>query len=201
MTDFNNTIPCWWLNNKYFEPYVYVEDAFTDSECDSIKEYCDKLNIENATISEDKITNNEIRQNNIAWLNNYDETTKFLYEKLTDYANTINDKFWQFNLEYLSTLQFTKYSAIGDKYCNHLDLTIPNSYEYRKLSFSLQLDDEDDYEGCDLIISLGDNEKISTKRKKGTINFFPSFMMHQVTPLLKGERNCIVGWICGPRFK
>ena len=67
------------------------------------------------------------------------------------------------------------------------------------MSFSIQLDPEDSYEGCDLTFNgLPKNEIL---RKQGTIVFFPSFILHTVTPLLSGTRRSLVGWICGPDFK
>ena len=40
-----------------------------------------------------------------------------------------------------------------------------------------------------------------TKRKKGTIIFFPSYTLHEVTKVTKGTRRALVGWATGPAFK
>ena len=56
------------------------------------------------------------------------------------------------------------------------------------------------YEGGDLQFML--NQKIvSAPREKGTIIVFPSFMMHRVTPITKGVRKSIVGWVAGPPYR
>ncbi|WP_299006958.1 hypothetical protein [uncultured Tenacibaculum sp.] len=45
------------------------------------------------------------------------------------------------------------------------------------------------------------NQKIvRVPREKGTIIVFPSFMMHCVTPITKGVRKSIVGWVAGPPY-
>ena len=41
----------------------------------------------------------------------------------------------------------------------------------------------------------------SVKRKRGFLTAFPSFSLHEVSPVTKGERYSLVGWITGPAFK
>ena len=41
---------------------------------------------------------------------------------------------------------------------------------------------------------------VTTNRNQGSIIIFPSFMMHQVTPITKGIRNSLVLWAYGPPF-
>ena len=70
----------------------------------------------------------------------------------------------------------------------------------RKLSFSLQLSDPEDYNGGDLVIYNG-NKPVKTKRQRGYMLVFPSFSVHEVTKLTKGTRYSLVGWIAGENFK
>jgi len=64
----------------------------------------------------------------------------------------------------------------------------------------MQLSDPDEYEGGDLQFMF--NQKIvSAPREKGTIIVFPSFMMHRVTPITKGVRKSIAGWVAGPPYR
>ena len=37
--------------------------------------------------------------------------------------------------------------------------------------------------------------------KKGKLFLFPSFILHRVKPVTKGERNSLVGWVSGSNFK
>jgi PKHD-type hydroxylase len=67
----------------------------------------------------------------------------------------------------------------------------------RKISASLLLNDESEYEGGDLVVL---DEIIKTK-KQGTIIVFPSFMAHQVTPITRGVRYSAVCWMGGPKWK
>ena len=75
----------------------------------------------------------------------------------------------------------------------------------RKLSFTLQLSEPDEYEGgeFDLEISGPNAEKRfeTMKMPKGSIVVFPSYMWHRVRPVTSGVRKSLVGWIMGPPFR
>jgi PKHD-type hydroxylase len=70
----------------------------------------------------------------------------------------------------------------------------------RKLSFVLFLNDVSEYEGGKLLL-YNATEPLIPEALKGTIVFFPSYVLHEVTPVTKGTRNTLVGWVSGPRFK
>jgi predicted 2-oxoglutarate/Fe(II)-dependent dioxygenase YbiX len=91
-----------------------------------------------------------------------------------------------------------KYSADrSDHYIWHTDL-IQDTY-IRKLSFSIQLTDPAEYDGGDLeFIPFIKDDNI---RKQGHITIFPSFCTHRVTPVTRGIRHVIVGWVYGPEFR
>ena len=83
----------------------------------------------------------------------------------------------------------------------HQDWVNENIELVRKLSFSLQLSDPDDYEGgnVQLLDELG--KSYITPRKRGTIVLFDSRTQHRVLKVTKGTRKSIVGWGVGPRWK
>ena len=67
----------------------------------------------------------------------------------------------------------------------------------RKISIVLQLSDPEEYEGGELEMFVSkDIQKIP--KKKGAAVLFPSYCMHRVTPVTKGERRSIVLWVSGP---
>jgi PKHD-type hydroxylase len=136
----------------------------------------------------------------VSWMNSNDPEAAWIYRKLTDAVNTVNKQFWEYDLDYIETLQYTIYDEHDDHYNGHIDMMLTGLH-MRKLSFSLQLDDPDTYEGCDLEMSSGGQTWVPTKRTQGTFIAFPSWLMHRVTPLTSGSRRSIVGWVCGPKFK
>ena len=71
----------------------------------------------------------------------------------------------------------------------------------RKLSFSLQLSDPDDYEGGNVEFIDDSDKNFIGPRQRGTIILFDSRTKHRVNKVTKGVRRSIVGWVLGPRWK
>lgn len=84
-------------------------------------------------------------------------------------------------------------------------------FSTRKLSFSIQLSDPSSYDGGDLefappnTMSFGPDATYESVRKtirmQGGMVIFPSYMLHRVTPVTRGTRYAIVGWVHGPAFR
>ena len=70
----------------------------------------------------------------------------------------------------------------------------------RKLSITIQLTDPKEYEGGELELKIG-NKPMIMKKDQGRLLMFPSFFLHQVNTITKGERNSLVVWITGSQFK
>ena len=85
----------------------------------------------------------------------------------------------------------------GSHYDWHIDAG--NSVPHRKLSFTIQLSDPEDYVGGDMEF-IGTNVHKEALRQKGTCIIFPSFLPHRITKVTKGKRFAIVGWIHGPTY-
>jgi len=84
---------------------------------------------------------------------------------------------------------------------NHLDFLKRNCEYVRKLSFSLQLSDPDDYEGGNVQFLDEDGKSYIAPRQRGCIVLFDSRTQHRVLKVTKGVRRSIVGWCIGPRWK
>ena len=69
----------------------------------------------------------------------------------------------------------------------------------RKISFSLLLND--DYEGGELQILKHPSGLTKVPKKAGTLVIFDSNCYHRVTPVKKGRRDVLVGWVIGPRWR
>jgi len=62
------------------------------------------------------------------------------------------------------------------------------------MSFTLFLSDPETYEGGELMMKeLGSS--IRVKPKAGQLVIYPTGVLHQVSPVTKGERLAVVGWI------
>tara|TARA_R100000278_G_scaffold69137_1_gene54825 strand:- start:642 stop:1277 length:636 start_codon:yes stop_codon:yes gene_type:complete len=83
----------------------------------------------------------------------------------------------------------------------HLDYLNKQTEYVRKLSFTLQLSDPDDYEGGNVELIDEANQNYIAPRQRGTIILFDSRTQHRVNKVTKGTRRSIVGWVVGPRWK
>jgi PKHD-type hydroxylase len=127
------------------------------------------------------------------------ENTAFIYRRLTDNIINLNSRFFNFHLSgFDEALQLTEYNAPSGKYKRHLDCGLGT--RIRKLSVVVQLSDPKDYEGGELLLHLGDSPD-KPNNPQGMMVVFPSYILHEVTPVTKGTRHSLVGWTCGEQFK
>lgn len=155
-----------------------------------------------------------------------DRLPKHLMDRIVDLTNQANEEAgWYFDLCYQENLQYTIYNGapVGEKggyYHWHADHggEIGDDGRYRKLSWVIQLTDPMEYEGGNFQFleptkqywELGrengrtklDLDKMITTvpwsgKQKGTFLAFPSFLFHQVQPVISGTRISLVGWVQG----
>lgn len=181
-----------------FAEYVYYQGLFLPHEIDRILDFWDEDKTIKATLSGDDTYNDELRRSSVMFIDNT-KANEWIYNKLAGLAiNCNNERYWFDLLGFHQNLQLTRYSE-GDFFDWHLDFGAGEISD-RKLSMTIQLSDPDDYEGGDLQFMINQNV-VTAPRKKGTIVIFPSFINHRVTPITKGTRQSIVGWIAGPPFR
>ena len=184
-----------------FPPLVTFANVFSRAECEEITRIGQTLFTKHAAVLEDQQTHTSIRKGHVSWFNPDEQATHWIYQKLTDAVNAVNQGNWGFDLEAIEPLQFTIYDELSDYYDSHIDLLVTRKDgKYRKLSFSLQLTAAADYEGCNLEIQVGPQSQLAP-RDQGSITFFPSVLLHRVTAITEGKRYSLVGWVAGPRFR
>ena len=181
------------------EPFVWWEGAFTEQELNWLRD--------KAKVAEEKaqvggggggVVNNEIRRSQITWLPNSPEA-EWVFSKLADVAAKLNAQYYDFDLiGFGEPLQLTHYDqSEHGMYGWHQDYGMGVS---RKLSMVVQLTDPSEYEGGNLQILTGSNPQ-NVRKQRGLIAVFPSYILHQVTPVTQGNRQSLVAWVSGPRFK
>ena len=85
--------------------------------------------------------------------------------------------------------------GVGDDFVNQ------NKELVRKLSFSLQLSNPEDYEGGELELVNETGESYVAPKTQGCLVLFDSRTRHRVRTVTKGTRKSLVGWVLGPRWK
>ena len=184
--------------------WAYWENAFTPEECARIIQAGSARTIIDATITTEVNANqleiNEsYRKNQISWLPTNDRELVWFYEKMSHIIKQMNIEFFKFDLHgFTEDMQFTKYNASGDNYKMHIDKIYTGLI--RKLTAVIQLSDPKDYDGCELELYTKYTPDVM-KKEQGTIILFPSYTVHQVTPLTRGTRYSLVSWVSGSPFK
>ena len=186
--------------------WVYWDDAFTEEELSQIETLCSSQEAEKAIVVGTNDINEieKIRKSRIRFYDR-NENTNWIFDKLNAVISTINERYYNYNLNGYSDFQYTEYHASEDgKYNWHMDMLHgPNTLNVtRKLSMVLCLSNpESDFSGGDFEINNGnpdEPEKIHMKR--GRMIIFPSYMIHRVKPITQGIRKTIVVWVTGPKF-
>jgi hypothetical protein len=164
--------------------------------------------------------NKNIRDSKNSWI----PTSHWIGGFLWYYIQRTNRENFCYDLTTIDgeTIQYTQYGE-GQFYNWHIDSGISNAYkpeqvlrssqiysqdlinvqsEYvRKLSFSLQLSDPEDYVGGEVQFLDSNGKTYFAPKERGTIIMFDSRTPHRVRKIKSGVRKSLVGWVIGPRWK
>jgi PKHD-type hydroxylase len=188
---------------------VGMPDVFNVDELKYLNSYMDNLELENGMITSEQTYGKpagseqyRISKTRFIFPN---EDTQWMFDRYNVAIDKLNQMYYNFDLNGFNELQFTEYrSADGGKFDFHCDIHYgePPSYMYemRKLSIVLLLND--DFEGGEFQINTKNEVNPQTiQLKPGTMIAFPSWVLHRVTPLTKGNRRSLVTWVLGPKFR
>ena len=171
------------------------------------------------------VLDEDIRKSKNTWI----PTTHWITGWLWHYVQAANRNNFLYDISFIESesMQFARY-GVGEYYHWHSDTSIPVQYKpqiqtsakesttddnylreraaienelVRKISFSLQLSDPDDYEGGNIQFIDESNKNYIAPRQKGTLIIFDSRTKHRVCKVRSGVRKSIVGWVLGPRWK
>jgi len=190
----------WYLNElEQQQQLCWNTDIFTCEEIERIIVIGKRLMINRSTTGAGENCLDHRRSFN-SWILQNDYTS-WIYRRLTDVILSNNEKFFKFDLTMIENLQFTYYSSEENGcYKGHTDPINWKMPHNRKLSMVIQLSSPDEYEGGELNLHTS-HEPTTIKKEKGLAVTFPSYTLHEVTPVTKGERYSLVAWVHGPTFK
>ena len=115
------------------------------------------------------------------------------YTELIEKKMLNNDLIKSFTLpKRIHGTMFTK-SLKGMKYGRHIDNAFMSTGR-ADLSFTIFLNEKDEYSGGELLIE-GLNSEDKFKLDSGGIIIYPSTYLHSVQEVISGERIVVVGWI------
>ena len=138
------------------------------------------------------------RTTTISWLP-FDEM-KEMYNDINIFIQKANLNHFGFgDVQITEQAQFTEYPE-GGFYDWHMDCDVAMTHEppVRKISMTLLLSPENQFEGGDLeLMAPGKRAKL----KQGHAVIFASFINHRVAPVTRGVRQSLVMWFGGTPFK
>ena len=177
--------------------YYWFKTGFNDDDISKIIKISENYEFNTGTTFSGIDEN--YRRSKVKWLS-YNDDSKWLYDKIFKYATEANNNCYKFRLHYLQdSLQYTFYDSSNEgKYDWHLDIG-KGSNSLRKLSGVILLNDTSEFEGGLLQMMTG-SKPITIPLEKGSVVFFPSFILHRVTPVTKGKRISLVFWIGGDHY-
>jgi len=143
-------------------------------------------------------TDTNKRVTTISWLP-FDEM-KEMYNDVNKFIQRANLNHFGFeDIQITEQAQFTEY-PVGGFYDWHMDCDVNMAHEppVRKISMTLLLSHENEFEGGDLeLMAPGKFAKL----KQGHAVIFASFLNHRVAPVTRGVRQSLVMWFGGKPFK
>ena len=208
------------MNLEYY--YWYFQSAIPPKICDDIIKYGLSQQEQTAftgDLSSDKeLTDKETkdlskkRKSNIVWMDD-----RWIYKEIHPYIIQANaNAGWNFEWDWSESCQFTKYklNQFYDWHCDSWNKPYdkpnePNSHgKIRKLSVTVSLSDETEYEGGDFEFDFRSSDDGSKQpqickeiKPKGSVVVFPSFVWHRVKPVISGTRYSLVMWNLGQPWK
>ena len=179
-----------WLLNKH------IPDNLCDFIIENFTDYTEGTVISGKS---DEVKQN-VRNSDICWI---DEP--FWCNMFLDIISRTNiNSGLRFDLSKIEPLQLTRYVAPHGHYDFHQDgngyTEVGTDKPTRKLSMTCLLNDPENFEGGQLEFFTA-TEPYSVDLKKGDIAIFPSYQMHRVKPVIKGERYSMVAWVSWPQFR
>lgn len=204
--------------------YAIIPQAISHDDCDFISDLGERLKKEKAEIRGGKTSHmRHVRNSTIAWFTNprNDQETKdmgnvysIIDSAVMAAAQDMDLTHW--NITDRQNFQYTVYTK-GQYYDWHRD-TFDDPHDepwkglMRKLSFTLLLNDPQEYENgqfeLDTSWKYGPHESWNRhfvleelfNIGKGSMIVFQSQLWHRVRPVKSGKRKTLVGWYLGPPF-
>jgi PKHD-type hydroxylase len=179
-----------------------TKPIFTPEQCDIISKLGRSMPPQNAQVgggSGGKY-DTKTRISHISWIPFNHPDAIPMYKKLEEMIHKTNRRHFGFeNMAINEQAQYTEYPE-GGFYDWHMDCDLIMKHEppVRKISMTLVLSPESDFEGGGLELARPGQ---IMRPKQGHAVFFASFVMHRVVPVTKGLRKSLVMWFGGEPFK
>lgn len=177
-----------------------VPNAFTTRECDRIVAAIADIPTDDALLV-GRNRDHNLRHAELVWIDDAGGLS-WVMTRLIELVSQSNKHQFDFDVrEFAESPQVALYDAVkGGQFAWHSDIGNGPAAGKRKLTLVLQLSDPDTYDGGDLEIRPSAQIQMAN-RAQGSVSVFPSFVLHQVTPMKRGIRRSLTVWAHGPPFR
>jgi len=177
-----------------------VPDAFSAGECERITAAITVAAATDALLV-GRTKDHTLRRAKLVWMDEVDGLG-WVMERLIELVRSANNDQFDFDVrEFSESPQVASYTAAdGGHFAWHSDIGRGPLAAKRKLTLVLQLSDPGCYDGGDLEI-MPSAQVLTANRAQGCVSIFPSFALHQVTPVRGGTRRSLTLWAHGPSFR
>ena len=188
---------CCWYETR-------IPESLMKSLLDDLDRVDENIFIKSEVNPHDSEVKDSVRKSQHCWI----PSTHWIGGFLWHYIRMANKDNFLYDISDIENdmIQYTQYNK-GDFYNWHTDMDICDINEpdqlVRKLSFTLQLTNEDEYTGGNLEFADFDDStyRFLVPKSRGTVIVFDSRTPHRVTPVKSGIRKSLVGWVVGKRWR
>ena len=177
-----------------------IDNIFTPRECQTIIATALNAPAANAALVGGQ-TASDIRRSETFWLDD-DTDGAWIFRRLLEAIAAANRQHFNFDLdEFQERMQVARYSATQSGFFDwHTDTGAGQLAARRKLTIVVQLSESSCYEGG-LLQTNADGHVATASQAIGSALILPSFVLHHVTPVTRGERYSMTLWAHGPAFR
>jgi len=140
-----------------------------------------------------------VRSSDLSWIHD-----KKLAATVYPYMQSANEQAgWNYDIRGLELpAQLTRYSKGQFDSCHRDSLGDHQNSEIMPIKLSMSIILNDEFEGGGFeFVGRNQERQPNFDNKRGSICVFPSFMLHEVKPIVSGIRYSLVVWFVGPAFK
>jgi len=177
-----------------------VSGAFSAEECDRIVVLAGSSTSNDAGLV-GQATDHNLRRADLVWLDDV-EGTGWIMDRIIDVVRDANRKVYDFALtDFSESAQVARYGSERQGHFSwHSDIGDGPIAARRKLTMVVQLSEPEDYEGG-LLEVMPSAHTVTADQARGAATLFPSYLLHRVTPVTRGERLSLTIWSHGPGFR
>ena len=174
----------------------YFAGALSPAECATVRGLAGREQTAGIATDGGDVSRTKVRSTDLRWLARGEET-EWLYERMLALAEAANWDWGYKDLDAMQELQLGVYDAAAAAHYDwhadeHWATGTGRKPQVRIVSLSVQLSEEDDYDGGELQIGL-----TNATKAQGSAIVFPSYQTHTVHPITRGTRISLVAWVIG----